>query len=104
MRPGGIRRAAHWEGWIVVAMSMDGTSMELTAADLEARVAILTEARRELGREGEPADVAVLGVAAASEGVAAWAQAGATWWLESLSPMRGSTNKLEAVVRAGPPT
>jgi hypothetical protein len=32
-----------------------------------------------------------------------YAEAGATWWLESLSPMRGSLDVLLAIVSAGPP-
>jgi hypothetical protein len=105
MRPGGIRRAARWQGWIVVAMSEDGTSMALTPEDFAGRVAMAQAARRDLGRAGEPFDIAVLGVAAgATSGVvSAFHEAGATWWLESLSPMRGSVDELEAIVRDGPP-
>jgi hypothetical protein len=103
MRPGGIRRAAQWDGWIVVAMSEDGASMALGAHDLAERLAIFRTAREGLGRAGEPADVAVLGVAGTADGPAAFEGAGATWWLESLSPMRGSVEALEAIVRAGPP-
>ena len=77
--------------------------MNVTADELASRAALFGETRRELGRAGEPGDVAVLGVAESSGGVAAYAQAGATWWLESLSPMRGSLDELESVVRAGPP-
>jgi hypothetical protein len=77
--------------------------MSLHADDLATRLETFTIAREEMGRAEEPADVAVLGVAAASEGVAAFEAAGATWWLESLSPMRGSVAELEAIVRAGPP-
>jgi alkanesulfonate monooxygenase SsuD/methylene tetrahydromethanopterin reductase-like flavin-dependent oxidoreductase (luciferase family) len=103
MKPGGIRRAAHWDGWIVVAMASDGTSMELTPDDLAARMAILDTAREDLGRAGEPFDVAVLGVSGdGSAGPGAFGAAGATWWLESLSPMRGSVGELEALVRDGP--
>jgi alkanesulfonate monooxygenase SsuD/methylene tetrahydromethanopterin reductase-like flavin-dependent oxidoreductase (luciferase family) len=103
MRPGGIRRAARWEGWIVVAMGDDGTSMALGADDLASRLGTFRTARQELGREGEPADVAVLGVAGVAHRSAAFEAAGATWWLESLSPMRGSVDELESIVRAGPP-
>jgi alkanesulfonate monooxygenase SsuD/methylene tetrahydromethanopterin reductase-like flavin-dependent oxidoreductase (luciferase family) len=103
MKPGGIRRAAQWDGWIVVAMSPEGTSMALTPEELASRAAAYREARRALGRAGEPSDIAVLGVAQESIGLAAYAEAGATWWLESLSPMRGSLDQLEAIVRAGPP-
>jgi hypothetical protein len=37
------------------------------------------------------------------DGIQAYAEAGATWWLESLSPMRGSLDELLAIVEAGPP-
>jgi alkanesulfonate monooxygenase SsuD/methylene tetrahydromethanopterin reductase-like flavin-dependent oxidoreductase (luciferase family) len=103
MRPGGIRRAAQWDGWIVVAMADDGASMALGADDLAARLVTFRTAREDLGRAGAPADIAVLGVSGISDGPAAFEAAGATWWLESLSPMRGSVDALEAIVRAGPP-
>ena len=49
--------------------------------------------------------MAVLGISEAAQPQvsAAFADAGATWWLESLSPMRGSVDDLEAIVRSGPP-
>lgn len=103
MRPGGIRRAARWDGWIVVAMGDDGASMALSSKDLAARLETFRTAREGQGRAGEPADVAVLGVSGIADGPAAFGAAGATWWLESLSPMRGSVEELEALVRAGPP-
>jgi alkanesulfonate monooxygenase SsuD/methylene tetrahydromethanopterin reductase-like flavin-dependent oxidoreductase (luciferase family) len=103
MKPGGIRRAAAWEGWIVVAMSDDGTSMALTPDVLAARAEISRTRRRDLGRTGEPFDIAVLGVSDGAGDAVAFEQAGATWWLESLSPMRGSLDGLLAIVRDGPP-
>jgi hypothetical protein len=103
MKPGGIRRAAAWEGWIVVAMSDDGTSMAMTPDVLAARVEIARTRRRDLGRTGESFDIAVLGVSDGAGDVGAFEQAGATWWLESLSPMRGSLDGLLAIVRAACP-
>ena len=105
MKPGGLRRAARWEGWIGVAMSEDGSGMNLSPEAFADLVAIATAERQALGRAGEPFDVAVLGL---SEGAherasVAFGEAGATWWLESLSPMRGSVDDLEAIVRSGPP-
>jgi alkanesulfonate monooxygenase SsuD/methylene tetrahydromethanopterin reductase-like flavin-dependent oxidoreductase (luciferase family) len=105
MKPGGLRRAARWEGWIGVAMSEDGSGMNLAPEAFADLVAIATAERQALGRAGEPFDVAVLGL---SEGAherasVAFGEAGATWWLESLSPMRGSVDDLEAIVRSGPP-
>lgn len=106
MRPGALRRAARWDGWIAVATSDDGTSMALSPGSFGRLVEVLQAEREALGRVGEPFDIAVFG--RSDEGgrdlIEAYAAAGATWWLESLSPMRGSLEELSAVVRAGPPT
>jgi hypothetical protein len=61
--------------------------------------------RTALGREADPFDVAVFGFNDAGDAalVQSYADLGATWWLESLSPMRGSLDELMAVVEAGPP-
>lgn len=104
LKRGGVRKAAQWDGWIAVAMSEDGGSMSMSPADFEALVAVASSAREASGKATEPFDIAVLGVAGLGGTKAAdFADAGATWWLESLSPMRGSIDELEAVVRAGPP-
>jgi len=104
LRPGGVRKAARWDGWIAVAMSEDGSSMEMSPARFAELVALAHTEREVLGRAGEPFDVAVLGIAGL-DGITAgdFGRAGATWWLESLSPMRGSVEELEAIVRDGPP-
>lgn len=104
-KPGGIRRAAHWDGWIAVAMSEDGNGMAMSPATFAEQVAIARQAREALGLAAQPFDIAVLGVSdgGRTETSAAFGEAGATWWLESLSPMRGSLDDLEAVVRVGPP-
>jgi hypothetical protein len=61
--------------------------------------------RESTGRRVEPYDVAVFGLAepGGAELVASYADRGATWWLESLSPMRGSIDELLVVIGAGPP-
>lgn len=103
-KPGGIRRAARWDGWIAVAMSEDGSGMAMSAEEFAARVGIATTERLALGRAGERFDVAVLGLSSGDDHPSArFGAAGATWWLESLSPMRGSFDALEAIVRRGPP-
>ena len=103
LKPGGIRRAAQWDGWVAVAMSEDGSSMTMTPDDLRSKIGLAEAERQTLRRAGEPFDVAVLGVAELGGGVAGYARTGATWWLESLSPMRGSLDELQAIVRSGPP-
>jgi alkanesulfonate monooxygenase SsuD/methylene tetrahydromethanopterin reductase-like flavin-dependent oxidoreductase (luciferase family) len=103
MKPAALRRAARLEGWIAIAMSDDGSAMVLDPHDLRSMVARIESERRSLGREGRAFDVAVLGLDHPAGSARAFAAAGATWWLESLSPMRGRLDELETVVRRGPP-
>jgi alkanesulfonate monooxygenase SsuD/methylene tetrahydromethanopterin reductase-like flavin-dependent oxidoreductase (luciferase family) len=105
MRPGALRRAARWDGWIAIATSDDGSSITLTPEALGAMIGRVAEERTFLGRGGMPFDVAVFAFSEpAAPGLArAYEEQGATWWLESLSPMRGSVNDLLAIVEAGPP-
>jgi alkanesulfonate monooxygenase SsuD/methylene tetrahydromethanopterin reductase-like flavin-dependent oxidoreductase (luciferase family) len=105
MRPGAIRRAARWDGWIAVAVSEDGSTMELTPDAFGEAVGRLHLERAALGRADEPLEVALFAFSEPGEAdlVAEYAAAGATWWLESLSPLRGSLQQLLARVEAGPP-
>jgi alkanesulfonate monooxygenase SsuD/methylene tetrahydromethanopterin reductase-like flavin-dependent oxidoreductase (luciferase family) len=103
MRPGALRRAARYDGWIAIGVAEDGSGMALTPADLGSMVDRL---QRERVDEHRVYDIAILGLTDPSDPgrVAAYAEAGATWWLESLSLMRGSIDQLRAIVDAGPPT
>jgi alkanesulfonate monooxygenase SsuD/methylene tetrahydromethanopterin reductase-like flavin-dependent oxidoreductase (luciferase family) len=104
LRPAGLRRAARWDGWIAVALGEDGVSIDLTPDDLAGRAATIAAHRSAAGRADDPYDIAVLGSSAvAGPSAGEYIAAGATWWLESLSPMRGTVDELEAVVRDGPP-
>ncbi len=104
LKPGGLRRAAHWEGWIAVALAEDGSSIDMTPIELRARAERIRRERATLGLEAAPYDIAVLGSSAADgPAPSEYLAAGASWWLESLSPMRGTVDELEALVRAGPP-
>ena len=61
-------------------------------------------ARREAGLDGRPFDVAVFGQAGLGGFTPAdYEAAGATWWLESVTPQRGSTDDILAIAAAGPP-
>lgn len=103
-KPGGIRRAARWDGWIAVAMSEDGSGMAMSAEAFADLVELCRSERQLLGRAGEAFDIAVLGISSDKDHPSArFGGAGATWWLESLSPMRGPVEVLEAIVRRGPP-
>lgn len=105
MRPGGLRRAARWDGWIAIAVADDGSGISLTPEAFGEKVERVRAERAALGREAEPFDVAIFAFSDpyGPELAQIYAAAGATWWLESLSPMRGSLDDLLAIVAAGPP-
>jgi hypothetical protein len=103
-RPGGIRRAARWDGWIAVTIGEDGVSLSMPPEALAERMAIARAERAAAGLDGQPFDVAVFGQAGLGGfGPADYESAGATWWLESVSPMRGSPGDVAAIAQAGPP-
>jgi alkanesulfonate monooxygenase SsuD/methylene tetrahydromethanopterin reductase-like flavin-dependent oxidoreductase (luciferase family) len=105
MRPAALRRAARWDGWIALAVSDDGSSNVLAPAVFGEMAGRIRGERAAAGRDGEPFEIAVLGLSLdwRPETSAAFAAEGATWWLESLSPMRGSQEELLRLVRSGPP-
>jgi alkanesulfonate monooxygenase SsuD/methylene tetrahydromethanopterin reductase-like flavin-dependent oxidoreductase (luciferase family) len=84
-----VRRAARWDGIVPVG--------RLTPDDAGA---LLAEVHRE--RSHDAAFDLVVPSAAATGVIAEYGAAGATWWLESLSPSASLTQHL-AVVDAGPP-
>jgi alkanesulfonate monooxygenase SsuD/methylene tetrahydromethanopterin reductase-like flavin-dependent oxidoreductase (luciferase family) len=105
MRPGALRRAARYDGWIAIAIAEDGSGMNLAPDALAAMIGRIGEDRAVAGRADQPFDVAVFAMSGPGDRdlVRSFADGGATWWLESLSPMRGSVAELRAVVAAGPP-
>jgi alkanesulfonate monooxygenase SsuD/methylene tetrahydromethanopterin reductase-like flavin-dependent oxidoreductase (luciferase family) len=107
MRPGALVRAASLDGWIAIAVSEDGGSLALSPEAFGGLTTRMRNAREELGRSGEPFDIAVFAFSeagpAGTDLARGYEAAGATWWLESLSPMRGSVGDLLARIEAGPP-
>lgn len=105
MKPGALRRAARWDGWVGLAVSEDGSEMVLTPEAFGEMVVRLNAERAAAGRLDDPFDVALFGFSEPSEAglVREYAAAGATWWLENVSPQRGSLEQLLARVEAGPP-
>jgi probable F420-dependent oxidoreductase len=105
MKAGALRRAARWDGWIAIAVSEDGSSMELQPDAFGEMVERLRRERAALGRADEPMEVALFAFSEPADVdlVARYEAAGATWWLESLSPLRGSLEELLGRVEAGPP-
>ncbi len=95
-----MRRAARWDGWIASAFGGHGEVLrepEDLARDME-------RIRRQRA-EDSPFDIALIGQSAPGDRtmVGEYAEAGATWWLESVHDRRGSTEELMARVVAGPP-
>jgi alkanesulfonate monooxygenase SsuD/methylene tetrahydromethanopterin reductase-like flavin-dependent oxidoreductase (luciferase family) len=107
MRPAALRRAAALDGWIAIAVTEDGSSIDLPPDAFGDLVARVHAERTALDRGNEPFDVAVFAFsdpgAIGNELARGYAEAGATWWLESLSGLRGSVDDLVARVEAGPP-
>src|SRR6266581_5786086 len=89
-RPASLRRAARWDGWL--ADGADPTGMTLSPDDIARSIATI-------GRS-DSYDVAVLGEGERGE-PAAYAEAGATWWLENLHDRRGSIDDVLALVQKG---
>jgi alkanesulfonate monooxygenase SsuD/methylene tetrahydromethanopterin reductase-like flavin-dependent oxidoreductase (luciferase family) len=103
-----LARVARYDGFIPSARGEDGQMRQATPEELRAAIAHL-RARRD---PSAPLDVIVEGVtpaddpAAARATLAPWAQAGATWWLESMWSAPADAAGAAAVrrrVEAGPP-
>lgn len=103
MRPGGLRRAARWDGWIGISVSEDGSSLAVPPVRFAELVAQVRAERTSLGRQDEPFEIAVFGQAGLGQcGPSDYEAVGATWWLESVSGMRGSVDDVLSIVEAGP--
>jgi alkanesulfonate monooxygenase SsuD/methylene tetrahydromethanopterin reductase-like flavin-dependent oxidoreductase (luciferase family) len=101
--PAPFRRAARWDG--VIPLKTQGPLM--TPDDVREMLRFIREHRA----SDQPFDVAIIGsretrgkggVKGAAK-VAQFAEAGATWWLESLYLARNSVEKMRAAIRLGPP-
>jgi Luciferase-like monooxygenase len=87
-----LRRAARWDGWIADSAAPTGIALE---PDDVARSLEVIDG-------GDDYEVAVLGQSERAD-PAAYAGAGATWWLENLHDMRGTPEEILKLVREGPP-
>jgi alkanesulfonate monooxygenase SsuD/methylene tetrahydromethanopterin reductase-like flavin-dependent oxidoreductase (luciferase family) len=104
---GARRRAARHDGWIPYPFDERGRAV-MTAEDLRAGIEEIAGRRTQAGVAAAPFAVGVHGETPADPDDAAalvrpWAEAGATWWLESLHGYRGGLADLLARVEAGPP-
>jgi alkanesulfonate monooxygenase SsuD/methylene tetrahydromethanopterin reductase-like flavin-dependent oxidoreductase (luciferase family) len=111
----GFRRAARWEGCFPIKFPADAldnpggatdwSEWWLTAAEFAASVALVRELREEVET---PFDFVASGrtiyeVGAAGATLAAYADAGATWWCEWLLDAPGTVEQTLEAVRRGPP-
>ena len=98
--PPALRRAARWDGWIVGA---DDETAKMVKSPIQLGDLVTTV----LGYciEKTAYDIAITGVSTPHDGALAreYADAGVTWWLESIHGMRGSFDEMLIRVKAGPP-
>lgn len=90
------RRAARWQGWLPDSSYPPGAGA--SPRDVARGLAEIRELR---GGAAESFDVAVLGQHDTSE-PEAYAEAGATWWLENVHDQRGTPEAVLELVAAGP--
>jgi probable F420-dependent oxidoreductase len=91
---GARRRAARWDGWVIGCDEVPPDSIAIEAA-----------AAAELRPDGKPFEIAVNGASAGpGDSVPdAYAEAGATWWLETIHERRGAHAQMLERIKAGPP-
>jgi alkanesulfonate monooxygenase SsuD/methylene tetrahydromethanopterin reductase-like flavin-dependent oxidoreductase (luciferase family) len=96
-----MRRAARWDGWIIGATSPE-VKMIKTPEQLADQVAYIRQHRT----NDAPFEVAIDGISGPHDGplTHGYAEAGATWWFESLFGLRGNVEEMLARVKAGPPS
>jgi probable F420-dependent oxidoreductase len=96
--PPALRRAARWDGWLP-----DSADKETMVVAPE-QVAEGLRTIRDLRQTDAPFDVGVFGYSNPGDAEVkdAYADAGATWWLEYIHDWRGSVDEMVARVEAGP--
>jgi alkanesulfonate monooxygenase SsuD/methylene tetrahydromethanopterin reductase-like flavin-dependent oxidoreductase (luciferase family) len=90
------RRAVRWDGWIVGGDSPDGTMM-ISPDEIAAAI-------DGLGPRSNHFEIALSGVSASDDHTLLqhYADAGVTWWLESIHGQRGSMSEMLDRIGAGP--
>ncbi|MGB3633097.1 MAG: LLM class flavin-dependent oxidoreductase [Rubrobacteraceae bacterium] len=97
-----LRRAARWDGWLASATPLDGSiRMSKNPEQIETMVVEIKRNRT----SDTPFDVALDGYTEPGDPTLphTYAEAGATWWLESIHSRRGPLGEMLARVKAGPP-
>jgi alkanesulfonate monooxygenase SsuD/methylene tetrahydromethanopterin reductase-like flavin-dependent oxidoreductase (luciferase family) len=103
-RRGPLRRAARFDGSTPLKLDPGGELVSLDAGDVRGLLEVVAGYRS----SAAPFDVAVGGTspddpAAARDLLAPLAEAGATWWQESVDPRQGDLDHWRRKVRRGPP-
>jgi luciferase-like monooxygenase len=93
---GAFRRAARWDGWLADAVS--GEQISKTPHEIADALQTIRSHRT----TRQPFDAAIIGYSDQAEPLA-YADAGATWWLEAIYGRRGSLAELLDRVDDGPP-
>jgi alkanesulfonate monooxygenase SsuD/methylene tetrahydromethanopterin reductase-like flavin-dependent oxidoreductase (luciferase family) len=95
-----LRRAARWDGWVISGVNEEA-KMVKSPEDIANAAAYI----RSFQRNETAFDIAMTGVSEPGQGITVtpYAEAGVTWWLESIFDLRGSMDVMLARVKAGPP-
>jgi alkanesulfonate monooxygenase SsuD/methylene tetrahydromethanopterin reductase-like flavin-dependent oxidoreductase (luciferase family) len=98
--PPALRRAARWDGWVVGGVNME-CEMIKAPEQVAEKVSYIYQHRE----NGDPFDIALTGISTPDDRMLTkdYAAVGVTWWIESLSGLRGTFGELLARVEAGPP-
>jgi alkanesulfonate monooxygenase SsuD/methylene tetrahydromethanopterin reductase-like flavin-dependent oxidoreductase (luciferase family) len=100
-----VQRALRWDGWLTAKHTADGSGFATITPDDVREMAAYTQAHR---ASSAPFDIVVEGetplgdAAQAAATVRPYADAGATWWIESLW-MHNDLEYLRARIQQGPP-
>jgi alkanesulfonate monooxygenase SsuD/methylene tetrahydromethanopterin reductase-like flavin-dependent oxidoreductase (luciferase family) len=96
------RRAARWHGWTTGLITDERGTMGVTPEMFAEKLAVVLASRE----SGGAFDVVVEGYSSPSDGamVREYADAGATWWCDSINGYRAPIPDLLARVDAGPPS
>jgi len=100
-----MQRALRYDGLLTAKIQADGSFPDITPADIQAIKQYVDEQRT----QESPFDIIVEGVTPIGDGekaasiVAAYAQAGATWWIESMWTAPGGMDAVRERIKQGPP-
>jgi alkanesulfonate monooxygenase SsuD/methylene tetrahydromethanopterin reductase-like flavin-dependent oxidoreductase (luciferase family) len=98
-----VGRALRWDGALAFKSTPDNAFASLELEDLEALRKTATEAGKDAGWDIALEGVTSPGDAAAEDRVQRLAEAGATWWIESMWDVPGGVDAVRERIAAGPP-